>query len=823
MTLRKCFFFLILTTACFRFSLISAAGMQYENQMIEKLNIELINPASGTPFEANSIKARIKSREGGLFCQAEFDNDLKTLIQDFDRIEPVLECVNGKIYITLRIWPKPTIRTICFEGNRKICTEDLISELGVTATSVFDRLAFNKAFHKLKTYYVTHGFFEAELSYTVKPDPNCNQVDIVICVNEGRAGRIQQIVFCNFTQEETDELAEMFITKPYSLFTSWLTDEGTYREEAIRQDEFLVLNYLQDKGFADARVNIEVREAKDDCIIIAVKADRGCPYTIGNITVKGNCLYPTEEVLACTRLCEGSCYSPDALRAATMRITNLYGRCGYIDAIVDYVPRLVCDQYIYDIEFNIEEGEQYRVGLIKVMGNCSTQTNVILHETLLVPGEIFNLEKMKRTEERLNNIGYFKSVNVYTVKSDDSVGLGGNYRDVQIEVEETTTGQFGASFGFSTVEEIFGTIYLTERNFNYKGLKHLFSRGFSALRGGGEYFNISATIGQKSRSYSLSWSKPYFMDSKWTVGFDIETTTNRYIARDYTINSTGITPRASYQVNSFVKTVFHYRLKNTHIDVDLDDLREDINHNQAVHDGLIPPDSSDSSSAYQQHNIDNQREELHDLRKQVKLSGLISAVGAAWIYDSTNHPMKPSRGLKSRFEGECAGIWGKHTFLSFGYLNAYFFQFPNIDSKGIWKLRGDMRFIQPVGGTTKDTIPIDERFFLGGPYTLRGFRPFRVGPDFEDGDPEGGISLQLASIEYSRALGKAVDIFFFIDSGHLSDHVWNFGYMHTSIGAGLRIGILPGSPPFVFGLGFPINAKSRHEVRRFFFELGGQF
>jgi outer membrane protein insertion porin family len=770
---------------------------------------------SNSSFDANSIKSRIKSKEGGFFNQAEFDNDLKILSQDFDRIEPVIEFVGGKIFITLKIWPKPSIRQICWNGNHKICTEDLAKELDVTACTVFDRLAFNKAFHKLKTYYVTHGFFEAELNYTVTVDACTNEVDIVINVKEGRAGHIEKIVFCNFTQEETDELAEMFVTKPYNIFTSWLNGEGTYREEAIRQDEYLVLNYLQDKGFADARVHIEIREAKADCIVVAVKADRGCQYSIGNICVKGNSLFTTDEVMTRIRLCPGECYSPDAIRAAALRVTNLYGRFGYIDTYVDFVPKLVCNQYVYDLEFTIEEGEQFRVGLIKVMGNTCTQTNVILHETLLVPGEIFNLEKMQITEERLINIGYFKSVNVYTVKSDANNGLGGNYRDVLIEVQETTTGQFGASFGFSTVEEIFGTLYLTERNFNYKGLGSLFSRGFSALRGGGEYFNISLTLGQKSRSYVLSWSKPYFMDTKWTVGFDIESATNRYIARDYTINSVGITPRASYQLNPFVKMIFHYRLKNTHIDVDTSDVRHDVE--EAYDDWVANPTDKNL------HKLADQEEHYRQLKHDVKLSGLISAIGAAWVYDSTNHPMKPSRGFKSRFEGECAGLWGKHTFLSFGYLNAYYFQLPNIDSRGVWKLRGDMRFIQPVGGTTHNTIPIDERYFLGGPYTIRGYRPFRVGPSYEAGDPEGGISLQLASIEYSRALNKTVELFAFIDSGHLSDHVWNFGYMHTSIGCGVRLGLLPGSPPFVFGYGFPINPRNRHEVRRFFFELGGQF
>ena len=107
----------------------------------------------------------------------------------------------------------------------------------------------------------------------------------------------------------------------------------------------------------------------------------------------------------------------------------------------------------------------------------STKTSVILHETLLIPGEIFNTLKLKATERRLTNIGYFKNVNVYIVKGTESSLLEGNYRDVYIEVEETNTGQFSAFLGYSSVEEIFGGISITERNFNHEGLYYMWRDG----------------------------------------------------------------------------------------------------------------------------------------------------------------------------------------------------------------------------------------------------------------------------------------------------------------------------------------------------------
>lgn len=791
-----------------RFFFAEAANLQYENQIIERLDIEMMNLPAGVNFDTNSVKARIKTKEGGRFYQSEFDNDLKTLSKDFDRIEPILDCVEGKIYIGLRIWPKPTIRMISWIGNCKVTSSDLAKELGIPRGSIFDRLSFNTAFHKLKTHYVTHGFFETEIDYNVIPVPECNQVDIEICINEGRAGRINRIVFCNFTQEETDHLAELILTKPYSFFTSWLSGEGTYHEEMIRQDEFLILNYLQNKGYADAKVWVEIRETSCDRIDVAIKAYKGEKYRFGKLTLNGNRLFCDEDIWRRIRICEGEIYSPDRLRNAADRVADFFGKYGYIDAVVDFEPKLSCESYVYDVDFHIEEGEQFRVGLIKVLGNCSTQTSVILHETLLVPGEVFNIEKLKATEERLSNIGYFGSVNVYAVKSDESCGLGSNYRDVHIEVEETSTGQFGASLGFSTQESIFGTFSITERNFNSAGLPSFWTRGFSALRGGGEFTQFTTTIGVKSRSYDFTWTKPYFMDTQWTVGYEIESSSNRYISDDYTINTFGYTLRGAYPINAFVKAMVHYRILHTNIDVDVHEIQKEAEKDE------------------EEGNVVKANDKLIGLDKieeEVGNSGLLSAIGAAWVYDSTNNPCRPTKGFKSRFEVEYAGIGGKHTFFSFSYLNFYYWQFRQFDETGVWRFRADARFIQPLWRTSAHDVPIEERYFLGGAYVIRGYRPFRLGPQFEEGDPRGGISLQFLSLEYSRPLHKILELFIFADSGHLSLKTWAFGRMSTSVGAGFRIALLPNSAPLVVGMGFPIDPQNRSEVKRFFVELGGQF
>lgn len=757
---------------------------QYENQIIEKIDILPVNVSKNPEAVETAVRARMKTKAGAHFSQTDFDSDLKRLVSDFDHVEPKLESVNGKLNISLKVWPKPTIRMIRWQGNKKVKTTRLQYELDVAPLSIFDRKGFNQAFHKLKAYYIRKGFFEAELDYCVKPDPKSNEVEIEITINEGRSGHVSDIKFINFTNKEKNDILEQMITKRYNLFTSWLTAEGTYNEEAVRQDEFVILNYLQDAGYADAKVSIDVRESKKDKRIeLIVTADKGEKYTVGKVTFEGNCIVDDVTIRKLIQIKEGDNYSPETIRESARNIMDYYGRKGYIDTLVDFEPKLEFDKLSYTLHFTIEEGEQFRIGLIKIFGNSQTQSGVILHETLLIPGEVFNANKLKVTEERLRNIGFFKNVNVYAVRSDGPCGLGDNFRDVHIEVEETSTGNMSAFLGFSTVESLFGGANITERNFNIKGLRYIWKNGLRELRGGGEYAHLTATIGIKSRSYVFSWMKPYFMDTLWSVGFNLEKSITEYISKQYNIEAYGLNFNAVYQINAFLRQGYHYRLKHSRVLLEGDDISPDL---------LI---------ASRRHS-------------------LVSAVGISYVYDSTNHPALPTCGFKSRLEAEIAGIGGEVRFVSLAYLNNYYYP---LTKKSYLKFRGDARVLQPIA-ESNDKMPLDERLYLGGDTVVRGYRDYVLGPKFADGAAKGGLSMQLFTAEYNYQLNERIDIFAFFDAGSLTSNPWQVGRIYQAVGYGARVFILGnGGPPLTLGMGYPLNPKDDEDVKKFFLQVGGKF
>lgn len=783
---RKLLSLIFLLTTLFS---VQAHALQMEEMRIKVIDVQFMNDAPQSPSNPKIVLSRLKSHVGDLFSQSAFDSDLKMLATGYDHVEPNVDVVNDQIQITLKIWMKPKIRSIQFRGNKSVKGSTLKGELEVTTGTPFDRLEFNRAFQKVKAYYIKQGYFEAELDYEVQYAPGGNAVDIVICVNEGRCGKIRSIKICGVNKCEECEILKDMCTKEYNIFMSWYTNEGTYNEDMIQFDQYKILNYLQNLGYADAEVRIDIVEASAcNRIDVQINIDKGCRYRISEINIKGNCLYSEEELRRRMCIREGGPYSPEALHKSVGALNDFYGRCGYIDTIIDFEPNLIDGTNCYTIDLTIEEGDQYRVGLIKVFGNCTTHSRIIMHEILVIPGEVFNLEKLKKSEEKLLNVGYFECVNVYPAQSSD-LAKGDEccpYRDVHVEVKECSTGNFSAFFGYSTAEKLFGGITITEKNFNYHGLGSFWKDGLGCLRGAGEYLHFTINIGQKSSSYSVSWTEPFFCDSPWTVGFDLEHSNNRLISNEYEIEANGVGLHASYPLNAFLRFAWHHRFRHTEV------------------------------------LLDNDAAQNRSLREEAQNDGIVSASGLSLIYDSTNNPVCPTNGFRSRLEFELGAAKGHRFFTGLAYINTFYYE---LCEGRVFKFRADHRFVIPWDHGNYSNIPLDERIFLGGDNGVRGYRPYAIGPKFPDtNDPRGGLSMMLYSAEINQKIFEKMDGFLFFDAGYLSPSKFSFNTPFTALGFGVRLKVLgPCAPPVIMGFGFPLNPKSRSDVKRFFWALGGRF
>ncbi|MDJ0651764.1 MAG: outer membrane protein assembly factor BamA [Simkaniaceae bacterium] len=786
----------------------------YESKQVGKITVVMENLLRGATFTQERVLSKLRTKVGDPFSQLTFDQDLKALLDEYDRVVPQLEISQGKIHITIKLWQKPVIRAVIWNGNTKVKTRSLQRELGIKAHTVFNREELNRAFTKLKEYYIKKGYFDSQLEYKLIPYPNTNEIDIEITVHEGNAGHIKKICFNGFSKKEESAILDLITTKKYSFFTSWLTGTGNYHEEALEHDKLVIVNYLQNEGYADAQVSIQLKKSKEGRLEIYIGANKGEIYKFGQINVSGNKLLTDEQIEKVMIIKDGSTFSPEKLRESIDNIKNLYGRKGYIETDINYSFHLSRTVPVYNVAIRITEGEQFKIGLIRVLGNVSTNKNVILRESLLVPGEVFDSKKLEVTRMRLEAMGYFKSVNVYSVKTAEDQELGENYRDVIIEVEETTTGSISLFFGFSTLENIFGGIDLAENNFNYRGLTN-FWKDLSNLRGAGEYAHTRVKIGKKQQSYTVAWMDPYFRDSLWRFGIELTYSKTGIQSDDYHMNSIGGSLFGSYPLTPYWTYSWKYRVKNstTHI------------HGMANREAQIERQNS----------------------------GWVTGLSSSLSFDSIDNAYKPHRGFRSSFEIELAGVRRQdddHTmfpFFKFAYLNHYYYP---VWRKGTLKLNWEFRFACPLGNGKPDLLPMNERYYLGGETTVRGYKPYVLGPHFrkessipgekgpEKEDPKGGISSTLLSIEYNQTIFKMLDFFTFVDGGSISTNYFDIPDLRISCGAGARLE-LANRVPITLGLGKPINPRKRftgyekgtqkkkYEKRKdekvFFISMGGQF
>lgn len=779
------------------------AAELYDDRKVKQIEI-IVDGEDGKQADSAPILSKLKTKQGDEFSQLTFDSDLKTLSDEYDRVEPSIRMENGQVLITIHIAPKPIIHQIHWSGNVQYKTSTLQKELDIKPNTIFNRQEFNKAFNKLKEFYFKKGYFESQLSYYIQPVPGSNQVDIYVEVQEGRPGHIRKIVLNGFTKSEESDIEEQMYLKKYNFLLSWMTGTGIYRDEALEQDRMTILNYLHNKGYADARVQIDlIDDVESGKLIIEITAHRGQIYHFGSVTFEGNTLISNEDISKRLLIKEGENFSPDKARDTQQAIKDLYGQKGYIDASVQYETILMEDEPVFDIHFTIDEGQQYKVGLVHIFGNSSTNSNVILRESLLVPGETFDSRKLKATQQRLEAIGYFKSVNVYAVRTADDDNLGDTYRDVYIEVEETTTGNVSLFMGFSSMDDVFGGLDLTERNFNLRGLGKALGGQLSALRGGGEFFHVRGTVGKKQNNILISWMNPYVNDSLWRLGVELSRTFSE-LQKHVVVVTYGGSVYTNYPISTFWTAGLRQRLRHS-------------KDNLSLHAAGSTPAALASV----------------DLAKRaLDQHGLISAFSGNLSYDSTDNAFKPHRGWRSYLEAEVAGVGGNYDFFKASYLNAIYFP---VWRKGTLKLRGDFKYIVPFGKTrTDNSIPYSERFFLGGETTVRGYKPFLLGPVVEllndsnqlvpTDTPLGGLSSSLLSLEYNQEIFRMLDVFAFLDVGSLEFNEWTISHIRPATGVGIRLDI-GNRTPIIVGYGIPLVKKDRHDGKwqKVFFSMGGQF
>ncbi len=703
-------------------------------------------------IEQAAILNVIKMRAGDILYNEKTDADIRAIYKlgHFQDVQALKEESDKGVVLVYSVQEKAIVREITFEGNKEITTEKLKEALEFRQNSVFSSKDLAKSVAKIKKMYGDEGYYLADVQTQTKKSSS-SDLTVTFKVVEGDKILIKEIFFDGNKAFSGSKLKGVMETKE-KWFMSWLTGAGTYKEEVLKNDALLLSDHYLNNGYINIKVGepvVKLNETKT-ALDVFIGITEGEQYRIGAIGFKGELLDPAADLRKKLKSEPGEIFNRSILRTDIGVLTDVYGDKGYAFATINPQTRLDNEKKNVDMTFDIEKGELVSIERINIAGNPKTRDKVIRREMRITESGLYSATGLKRSKQNLMNLGFFEEANIATAK-----GSASNKLNVNVDVKEKPTGTFSIGGGYSSLDGFIGQGSVQQANFLGLGLKA----------------NLSASIGGSSQTYALGLTDPYFMDSKWTLGGDIYRSERDYT--DYTRRLVGADIKGGYPINDFIGTFLMYKYE-------IKDLYKPSTAYQTLHDadlyGTYPLGTTTTSSIY-----------------------------SSITHNNTDYRMDPSTGMIDSFSMEYAGLGGDNKYARFILDNTYFHP---LYKKLIASTKLTLGYVRDVG----QPVPIDEKFYLGGIYSLRGYKTRTVSPTSTGSDGTivylGGNKEIIGNVELTFPLladAGLKGVLFFDYGNSFNDKRTAFNTMLMSYGGGIRWASPIG--PLRLEYGIPINPR----------------
>ncbi|MDO9572601.1 MAG: outer membrane protein assembly factor BamA [Candidatus Omnitrophota bacterium] len=753
-------------------------------------NITAIEIVGNKSISTNVIISKMKARIGSAYQENIISDDLKRLylLGFFSDIKIDSLDYKGGIKVIVTVTERPIIDKISFIGINRITMKDdkIKQQLKSRETQYLDYPSITEDVRILKKMYEKIGFSQVDITYKVDIDEKANKAKVEFSVVEGQKVRIKDIIIQGNPSFASGRILKLLKTK-----RAWFFNAGVLKEDVLAEDMERIKSFYQREGFTDVVVNYEVKpDAKKSYLLyITISLREGKKYLVGSVIISGNNDITEKEILS--RLSDsipGKVFSQEAMKRDITSVQGLYFDRGYISAQVQNSTIVNSDTGRVDITYGIIENQVAYVDKIKIRGNIKTKDVVIRRELRIHPGDKFDGEKLRRSKERLTNLGFFEDVSYDTEETNTT-----DKKNLLVDVKETKTGAFSFGGGYSTVDSFVGFVEIEQKNFDWKNWPY--------FTGAGQNLKVRASIGNLSDGFELSFTEPWMFDYPVSFGFDLyRRTHSRDTDSGYAYDEavTGGDLRLGKELSEYLRGNLTYRLDQIDISNLADNPSVDLNNEAAESPYLVsvftPSLSYDS------------RDNVFDTRKGNLLTGSLDFAGGP--------------------------LGGDKNYWKFFGRASHYFPMPR---GAVLEIRGRLGLAEPYGNTEK--MPISERFFAGGAYTIRGYEERKVGPVNNEGDPLGGASMAVANIEYTYPLFSFLKVAAFYDVGNVWDklgdifsnkdanNVQNSGGFKSGIGLGLRIKTPIG--PIMLDYGLPMDPESgkssRSKSGRFHFSASHGF
>lgn len=735
----------------------------------EKQKVILVEIAGNRKVDSEAILMNVKSKEETVFSEQVISEDVKNIYKMgyFESVNADVETAEGGVIIKFIVEEKQYVRSFEVTGNDEIETEKIEEAIKIKPRTFLDEVLLKKSIEAIQELYINEGLFLAEVKSEFIDIGN-REIIIKFKIDEGEKVKVKEIKFPELDDNEIIEVKKTMETKEYGVF-SWLTGSGKYNRNQLESDLFNVESYFMDRGYINVKVNDPILTLSPDrrWLYIIINVAKGDRYKLNRIDIAGDLIFEKSDILKELHSEVGEYFNRSKIRDDIFHLTELYGQYGYANANINPLTRVDSERRTIDLTLNIDKNKLVYINKIQITGNTKTRDKVIRREVRLAEGELYNIEKIKFSRERIYALGFFEEVS-FSMKPLSDPTL----TDMYIDVKEGHTGTFTLGAGFSSIDKFIFTTQMSFGNF----------------LGYGQRVSLRAELSTRRQLADLSFYEPYFLDTDWSFGVRFYTTEYSYI---FQRKSTGGDLKWGYKLADFTRFFVEYKYEDVNIkDIGATDTR-------------------------------------------LFTSGQTSSVTFSIVRNSLDHPYDPAKGSLITGSLEVAGKYLGGDF-DFYKIDASYTKYFPLFLKTVFLIKAQAGFGRSMTG---QRLPFSERYFVGGPYDVRGYDFWTVGPmepvmtvsDEPDSTtvmkPIGGNKQIIFNAEYLFNIIRSAGIkgVFFLDAGNAFSEEQDFFQEELRLGWGFGIRWFTPIAPFRFEWGFPIKRRPGEKASVFEFSIGSFF
>lgn len=592
--------------------------------------------------------------------------------------------------LVIKVVESPVIGERVFDGADKIDASLLEKEVQSMPRGTYSKAKVQEDVQRILDVYKRNGRYATAVDPKIIKRDN-NTVDLIFEIEEGPAASIEKVNFVGNAHYSSDDLQNEIMSKESRWYRIFSNAEN-YDAEKTNYDSELLRRFYLRHGYADFRVVSSVAELSPDktSFVLTYVLDEGPRYRVTDVAIVSEIKDVDTASLNESLLFEvGDYYNAELVEKSILEITESLGKKGF--AFVDVEPKLErnpADSSLA-LTFTIKEGARVFVDKINITGNTRTDDDVIRREFRIAEGDAFNASKIRASRRNVENLDYFSKVDIQTVPSADS-----NKADINVDVQEKSTGYFNVGVGYSTVNGALVRTGVTENNF----------------QGRGQQLGLDIGVSQRAQDYNINFTEPYFLGRRLSAGIDLFHTSEDYQDEgSYDSASTGGRLRLGWKYTDDLSQYVRYTLRRDKIE-----------------------DVADDASIY---------------IKEEEGSYTGSIFGQTLVYDKRDSAINPKEGYYLSFGNDIAGAGGDEKFYKFD-VKAY--KYYTIADYYTFKFFVNGGYIAGFGD--KD-VRLSNRYYLGG-YNMRGFEYAGIGArDRYTDDALGGNWMIYTGAEMSFPIG----------------------------------------------------------------------